>query len=330
MRHTSAAAGLLATAVLGGLGIAPSAAAQAAPAAVRAAWVATCTEKKSDTTYPCGHWRLLRRDGGTITLRDASPYKVDGKGEKIYDAGSLSISADGRSVLYERTKDHRLVVRKALGGPATVLPKSLTPHGTENTTVYLSPAGDRVLVDYSDDSHPRASVLYTVATGKSVKLPDGDTPLGFSADGDEFLTSRSMGDNTSALVVSKASGGSIKRIPPQVVANAGTMALAADGKTVAVFVSGNEDRHRAPRLRLYDVATGELTAGSDLALAPGSTPSHADWRSDGKLTAVVSTGEDGKAAVVRVLTVDPESGAFTQADKYSVSKHRYTFYTAGM
>ncbi|WP_214324316.1 hypothetical protein [Nonomuraea sediminis] len=330
MRHTSAAAALLATAVIGGLGLAPSAAdAQSGPATVRAAWIKSCTNKKDDTSYPCGHWQLLMRDGSKREVRDASATRVDVKGNKIYDNGMFAVSADGGTIVYERASDHRLVVRKAAGGAATALPKALTARGTDSIVLYVSPAGDRVLVDSTEDGRTLPTLVYTVATGKTVKLPGAEGPVGFSADGDEVLAMRYPTDNTAQIIVHRLDGTTIKKTPPQVVANAAADALAADGKTVAVFVSGNTDRNKPPRLRMYDVETGDLTQGVDLALKPGSTPYRAYWTADGQLRAIVSSGDDGKPAVVRVLTVDPESGHVTQADKFSISKHRYTYFTAG-
>ncbi|MBT2229946.1 hypothetical protein [Nonomuraea sp. NEAU-A123] len=332
MRHTSATAALLATAVIGGLGIIPTAAhAQAGPSEARAVWIKSCTDKKNDTTYPCGHWQLILRDGRKIAVKDAAATGVDGKGRKVEDAGLFAISGDGHVIAYERARDHRIVVRGTTGGPVKVLAASLVPkrYGTEPLALYLSPQGDRLLIDSTDDRDRVPGKVVTVATGKVVELPAKDTPQGFSGDGGEVLVQHSAGDNTSSLVAYRGDGTSVKRTPPQVVANAALTALAADGKTVAAIVSGDEDAKKAPRLRIYDLETGDLSAGVDLALKPGQTPSFVRWTGDGQLTALVQSGDDGSTAVVRVLTVDVATGAVTQTDRYSISKTRYAFGSAG-
>lgn len=332
MRYTSATAALLATAVIGGLGIIPTAAhAQAGSSEARAAWIKSCDDKKNDTTYACGHWQLIMRDGRKIAVKDTAANGVDGKGRKVEYAGLFAISGDGNVIAYERARDHRIVVRGTTGGPVKVLAASLVQkrYGTDPLSLYLSPKGDKVLLDYTGDQERIPGKLVTVATGKVVQVPAMDEIGGFSADGDEVLTKDYKADNTSALIAYRADGTSIKRTPPQVVAKAAITALAADGKTVAAIISGDEDAKKAPRLRIYDLETGDLSAGVDLALKPGQTPYLARWTGDGQLTALVQSGDDGTTAVVRVLTVDVRTGAVTQTDKYSISKTRYAFSAAG-
>jgi hypothetical protein len=58
-------------------------------------------------------------------------------------------------------------------------------------------------------------------------------------------------------------------------------------------------------------------------------PYPAYWTAGGQLTVAAQSGDDGEPAVVRVLTVDPESGSATRADSYTISKTRYAFFTAG-
>ncbi|MFG1707742.1 hypothetical protein ACFLIM_31510 [Nonomuraea sp. M3C6] len=329
MRQTSATAALLATAVIGGLGLTPTAAhAQAGAPAARAAWIKSCIDKKSDVTYPCGHWQLIMRDGSRVTVRGAANTMIDGDGDEIDDTSTFAISADGRVLAYERAGDHRLVVQR-VGGPAKVLPTSFQPRRTENLSLYLSPKGDRVLIDYTDDPARLPAKVVTVATGKITTLPAADTMLGFSGDGDEVLATRYLSDNTMRLSAYRLDGGSIKRTPPQVVANTLTTALSPDGRTVAVFTAGNTDKKTPPRVRLYDLANGELSAGADLPLKAGDAPYLASWDAGGRLTAVVQNAEEGHPAVVRVLTVDPETGGTTQTDKYTISKSRYAFIVAG-
>jgi hypothetical protein len=333
MRHPSAAAALLASAVIGGLGLVPAAAhAHSGPAMARYAWIKSCFDKKTDTTYPCGHWRLRLSDGSLITVRDAAGAQIGAKGKKIRETSTFKISADGRVLAYERAGDHRLVVRRVSGGPATVLPRSVLPKGvgTDEIKVELSPSGDKVLIDYSDEPARLPAKVVTVATGKISTLPAGDTMLGFSGDGGEVLATRYRSDNTTGMYAYRLDGGAaIKRTPPQVVANATSHALAADGRTVAAFTEGDADKNRPPRVRIFDLGSGSVSAAADLPLKPGASPYAAWWSAGGELNVITHTGEDGQPAVVRVLTVDPESGTATRADTYTISRTTYAYMAAG-
>ncbi|RVX42534.1 hypothetical protein EDD27_5169 [Nonomuraea polychroma] len=333
MRHHSATAALLAAAVLGGLGLVPGAAhARTGPAVARAAWIKSCYDKKEGDSRPCGHWRLLRSDGTQATVRDAAITKIDAAGKEVRDSGTFAISADGKVLAYERAGDHRLVVRRVAGGPATVLPKSVVPKGigTDEIGVDLSPRGDKILIDYLDDPSRLPAKVVTVVTGKIITLPADDTMLGFSGDGDEVLATRYQGDNTTAMHAYPLDGGApIKSTPPQVVANALAHALAPDGKTVATFTAGDPETKQPPRVRIYDLETGDLSASGDLPVKPGAVPYAPYWTADGRLDVVVHSGEDGMPAVIRVLTVDPETREATQADKYTISKTRYAYFAAG-
>ncbi|MGP3965942.1 hypothetical protein ACTWPT_59375 [Nonomuraea sp. 3N208] len=333
MRHPSATAALLAAAVLGGLGLVPGAAhARNGPAVARAAWIKSCYDKKEADSYPCGHWRLLTRDGKQTMVRDAASTKIDAAGDEVRDPGTFAISPDGRVLAYERAGDHRLVVRRVAGGPARVLPKSVLPKGvgTDEIGIDLSPTGDKVLIDYYDDPARLPAKVVTVATGKITTLAAQDTMLGFSGDGDEVLAVRYQGDNTTAMYVHPLDGGApIKSTPPQVVANALAHALAPDGKTAASFTAGDPEKKRPPRVRIYDLETGDLSASADLPVKPAALPYAPWWTADGRLNVVVHSGEDGQAAVIRVLTVDPQAQEATQTDTYTISKTRHAYVAAG-
>ncbi|MEQ4722823.1 hypothetical protein [Nonomuraea sp. B19D2] len=326
MRHPSAIAALLASAVIGGLGLTPGTAqAEAGTPAARAAWIKSCHDKKDDIDHPCGQWKLIMRDGRQVVVRDAAGTEIDAKDE----TAAFAISADGRVLAYQRARDHRLVVQPVAGGPAKLLPKSAVPTGAGEISVMLSPEGDKVMIDYGDEPLRRPVKVITVATGQTTTLPLGDSMLGFSGDGDEVLTSRALSDNTTRLTAYRLGGGSIKRTPPQVVNGAEALALAPDGRTLAAFIAGNPDKKKPPRVRTYNLASGELSAGADLPLEPDAVTVAAWWSPDGRLHATVMRGDDGKTAVVRVLTVDPQSGDATQTDRYTISKTRYEHVEAG-
>ncbi|MBN6052155.1 hypothetical protein JYK22_09445, partial [Nonomuraea sp. RK-328] len=334
MRHISASAALLAAAVIGGAALAPlpaqaSRAATGSPAA-RAAWIPTCDSKGGDNSA-CGPWRLLMADGRTLTVRDAAVNRTNAKGRSLPDEGRFAISGDGRVIAYERARDHRVVVRGAAGGQVTELPRSLVPKGTgtDDLSMMLSPAGDRLLVSYSDDPARRPTKVLTIATGKVTELPAAEEPVGFSGDGDEVLARRFSDDNTTALVAHRLAGGSTSRTPPQVVANGSPLALAADGRTVAVLIGGDADLKRPPRLRIYDLDSGELHDTVKLALKPSPSPYLARWTADGRLVLTTTTDDVAKPAVVRVLTADPGTGEVRQNDTYGIGKDRFAFYAAG-
>ncbi|MFC4009381.1 hypothetical protein ACFOY2_19265 [Nonomuraea purpurea] len=314
MRHSSATVALLASAVIGGLGLTPVAAhAQSAPPVARAAWIKSCKET------PCGRWQLVLRDGRTVPVRDAAATKP-----RSEEPGAFAISANGRVLAYERTGDHRVVVQRVGGGRLRELPKISGDYG-----LTLSPEGGKLLIDYFDEPERRPSKVITVATGRTTTLPAAETPYGFSADGDEVLTTRRQADNTTAMYARGLEGGTLRQTPPQVVAGALTFALAADGKTVAVFTSGDAETRRPPRVRTYDLETGALSEAADLPFKTEAPPDVAVWDADGRLTVTERVGEDGEPTVVRVLTVDPASGAATQSDRYRLTKSRYGAVMAG-
>ncbi|TYB52946.1 hypothetical protein FXF51_50100 [Nonomuraea sp. PA05] len=291
----------------------------------RAAWIKSCHDKKRQDTDPCGAWRLSLRDGRQVTVRAAAARGVDGKGRRAHHAGTFAVSGDGSVILYERARDHRLVVQPVAGGPPTALPRSARPAGigSDEMAVRLSLSGDRVLIDYYDDEDRLPTKVVTAASGETVTLPPRYGVLGFSADGGEVLATRQMDDNTTTLYALGAGGDSIRSTPPQVVVNAAAWALAADGTTVAVLVQGDR-----ARIRTYDLATGELSEGVDVPVGGGLSPSSAWWEGARLRVTYAKTADVGNSAVIRVLTVGPGHGLVTQDETYKIGKN-YTFAVAG-
>ncbi|MEU6795821.1 hypothetical protein ABZ907_29375 [Nonomuraea wenchangensis] len=333
MRHPSATAALLTAAVLGGAGLAPAAAhAGAGPAPVRAAWLASCVDHKHDDNVdPCGHWRLLLRDGRRLTVRDAAIGKIDAAGDESRVQSTFVVSADGRVIAYERARDHRFVVRR-VGGPARVLPAGLRPKGvgTDDLEIKLSPTGDKLLIDFDDPSDRLPTKVVTVATGAVAELPGRDDALGFSGDGGAVLASRYRADHTTALRAYPLGDGSpAAGTPPQAVANALLHALAPDGRTVAWLVNADEDAKRPARVRLYDLDTGDASPAVDLPLARGESPYALHYVPDGTLRVLTQRGDGGKPAVIRVLTADPRAGDVRQLDRYTISENAYAYCAAG-
>ncbi|WP_431903324.1 hypothetical protein [Nonomuraea sp. bgisy101] len=317
MRRTLLGAAVVAVAAAG----LPALAHADSAGAAKVAWVGAC-EAEDEISRACGAWRLRLTSGREIAVTDAAATSVDADGRRTDDTARFTISDDGRWIVYERRTDHRLAVRRAAGGRATLLPKSLTRLGTEDLWVRLSPTGDRVLLEYDDDEKEPGKIV-TVATGKIVKLPAGDDLEGFSGDGDEALALRYNTDNTTTLVAHGVDGSVIAQVPPQVVANATVRALAADGRTVAAFTG------EKPKLRLYDLATDRLAAAVDVRLGKGETVYHAQWSGEDRLTIKTQSGGDGKPTVVRVLTVDTGTGAVRPVDTFRFTARHQTWLTAG-
>ncbi|WP_371784886.1 hypothetical protein [Streptosporangium subroseum] len=331
MRHTSLAA-LLATAVVaGGLAATPAYARTGAEA--RAVWVKSCTGKDG-YSRSCGRWQLIMRDGRRIDVPDAALDAVDSRGRK--SAGNeapFAISGDGRTIAYQRGRDGRLVVRAAAGGRVTVLPGAVQAGstGTEETRLRLSPAGDRVIVEQvGDDARPPTFVV-DVATGRIVRLPGIEEVEGFSADGDEVLTTRALPDNTIRLSARGLDGYVVSQVPPQVVVENRPSALAADGHTVAVQAGGSEGGSGGGAgLRVFDLETGRLSEAVALDLGKGERPYLAAWNGTDSLTVRVATqrSEEGPTTV-RVLVVDVSFGTVRQKDTYKISGSAYAWYAAG-
>ncbi|MGW4476417.1 hypothetical protein ACWENQ_42715 [Nonomuraea sp. NPDC004354] len=287
-----------------------------------AAWVGSCVSP-DERSRACGAWRLRLRSGKQVTVADAAATSVDAYGRATDETGAFAVSADGRWIVYERGSDHRLAVRRAAGGRVTLLPKSLTRLGTDVLTVRLSPSGDRVLLEYDDTDAKEPGKIVTVATGKIVKLPAGDDLEGFSADGDEVLAQRYNNDNTTTLLAVGLDGSRFAQVPPQVVINAATRALAADGRTVAVLAG------EKPRLRLYDLSTDRLAAAVDVPLPKGSEVYHVQWSGADRLTVKTQSGGDDKPTVVRVLTVDTATGAVKPVETFTFTARQHAWMTAG-
>ncbi|MFE3449990.1 hypothetical protein ACFXJ8_13755 [Nonomuraea sp. NPDC059194] len=318
MRRTLLGAAVVATAAVG----LPTLAHADSAATARVAWVGAC-EIEDEISRACGSWRLRLSSGKVIKVPDAAATSVDARGRGTDETARFSVSDDGRWIVYERGSDHRLAVRRAAGGRVTLLPKSLTRRGTDILWVRLSPTGDRVLLEYHDDEEKEPGKIVTVATGKIVKLPPADDLEGLSGDGDEALALRYNDDNTTALVAHGTDGSAISQVPPQVVANATVRALAADGRTVAVFTGAK------PKLRLYDLVSDRLGAAVDVRLGKGAEIYHAQWSGQDRLTVKTQSGGDGKPTVVRVLTVDTDTGAVRNVAAYTFTARHDTWLTAG-
>lgn len=327
--RTSSAAALLTAMVLGTAVPAPAPAHAQPPARASLAWVGSCFDSDRGHT-PCNGWKLIAPGGRAITAKGIAVTGVDRRGRSSDEPAPLAISADGRSIAYQRTGDHRLVVWRLPTGRRTVLPKSLLPKGgaTDGIRLLLSPAGDKVVVDHHTDDGRVPTKIYTLGTGRTTELRGGDAPIGFTPDGKQLLARRVTADNTVALVVHRPDGTILRRTPPQVVANSLVTAPAADGRTVAVVVAARPERDERPRVHLYDLRTGELADGVDLRLGRHENPFTARW--EGRTLRLAVSGHDKRGVtVIREYTADPRTGAVKQVGRYPTGKDPYEYRMAG-
>ncbi|GAA3443714.1 hypothetical protein [Planomonospora venezuelensis] len=304
-------------------------AASATPDSVRYAWVGSCPEK--DYTVPCGAWTLTMRSGKTVKLADAQVHPRNAKGKADKEAATpFAVSGDGRFVNY--FKDGGLVVRdvnsgkvRPLPGKAAALPKGL---GMAEVDTVISPDGSIVVVDYYDEADRLPTLVANLKTGKVVTLPTSDSVLSFSPDGEHLLTSRFTDDNTTEFAVFDAAGEqTASQVVPQIVSNNSPVALADDGNTVAVVVTGGSNR---PRLRTYDLAADTVSEAVALGIPKGESSQRLFWDAAGTLTLWTSReGSDEKPGSAVKRTVNAETGATRKLDSFRIKSTTWTWWLPG-
>ncbi|MBG0813866.1 hypothetical protein [Planomonospora sp. ID82291] len=306
------------------------ASAASAPAdAVRYAWLKNCTKKEDEV--PCGAWTLSLRSGKTVELPDARVHPVSAGGKPDKSVGApFAVSGDGRVVNY--FKGRRLVVRdvasgkvRPLPGRAAALPKGLGMHEVD---VALSADGSIAAVDYLDTAAKLPTLVADLKTGGVAKLPAGDTVLGFSPDGRHLLTSRFTDDNTTEFVVFDTAGRrTANQVVPQVVSNNAPIALADDGTTVALIVTGASG---VSRLRTYDLASDTVSDAVPLGIPKGETTQRLFWDPAGTLTLWTSR-EDANGTITSVVqrTVATATGTTRRLDSFKIKSGLWTWWLPG-
>jgi hypothetical protein len=287
---------------------------------------------KDGTEVPCHTWRLDLLDGRRVALKDAMLWPIDAKGKVDKSTSApLTVSGDGESVAYFRKSDHRLVVREFHGGVlkgVRVMPKTPLPRGVGMDSVWLdmSQDGGRLALLYTDEHGATHGRLFDVARAAATgTIPKSDGFSGFSADGSAVLLPRDAGANTTGLSVHDLTGAELTgAVPPQIVANNGPWALAADGRTVA-FVTGSGKK---AALRFYDVRTDQTGGSVPIALPKDVSPDTVDWTGEHEVTVHVSDYERARD-VVTVLTIDTRTGTTRVRDRYKVRPGVYTYQSCG-
>ncbi|MFI9597516.1 WD40 repeat domain-containing protein [Nonomuraea sp. NPDC052265] len=304
----------------------PGAARAAVPAGatsapIRYAAASDCDKGRLDAAW-CGPWWYRTTDGRRHPLKEAGRWE-----------DAVAVSGDGRRLAYIRAKDARLVVRD-LDGRTRVSRVRAWPSKSELelTRVTMSYDGSLVAVDccwagFTD--HPAR--VYDAATGALLTKVTGvsvhDDALSFSSDGDQILV-RTYDGRSGRLSVHDLNGrrtGSV--VPPRLIGvNAATAALNADGRTVAVYVSG-----RRPGIALYDLKTRQVTArfpvpasGQKVERDPAEdrvtevdTDVRLDWTGDSTLRMVRKVGF--KLVRVQVYGIDAGTEAVVFERSYAIA-----------
>ena len=324
-KSVTAAAGLTAAAAL----ILPTLPASASPQAhtdsIRYVSVKSCEIHGS--TLPCGPWRLEMHSGKEHELTDARTQPLDASGKPVKDlTAPISVSGNGRDVAYFRKSDNRLVVRE-LGGAVHVMSEDALPEkiGMDSVSLQLSLDGRRLAVQYNDENGHEPSRVYEVAKGRApAKIPGRYDVRNFSRDGSTVLVVDYTDDNTSRLLTYDSDGGELSRIaPPQVVANNAPYGLSTDRKTIAFFTG------IAPKLslRLYDTSADMIVQSTKVRPGGTDSPEAVDWTGDDEITVHISHTDKAGRTTMRILLIDPETGAVKVRDSYTVKSDAY-FYAA--
>lgn len=287
------------------------------PAApIRYAAVTDCSKDPLNAEW-CGRWWYRATDGKRHPLREAGRWQ-----------GAVGVSGDGRRLAYVRAKDARLVIRD-LDGRTRVSRARAWPSKEELdvTRVTMSYDGSLVAVDCcwaGATQHPAR--VYDADSGALLgKVPGFADALSFSGDGDQVLVRTDDG----RLRVHELNGKrAVTDVPPRLVGeNGATAALHADGRTVAVYITG-----RRPKIVLYDLESGRVTdtfpvppSGQkmerdpvDGRLTEAGTKVRLDWTGDYALRMVRETGF--KRVGVKVYSIDAGTGTVSLDRAYSITK----------
>lgn len=310
-----------------GLLAAPTAA-QAAPHhghdSIRYASIKGCKASEEGEMKPCGKWRLVMHSGMTSSLPDAQTVALEANGKSsVWQAAPIAVSGNGQRLAYFTTSG-RLAVR-TLGGGVKLLAKNAVPRVPQyNVTLQLSDDGAKLAVVIGGDK-PKATRIFDTASGERLgTVPGDETLMGFSADGDEVLTSAEGDESVTDLAVYDDHGQQqLRNTPPQIISANAPEALSGDGKTVAsVVMSGKK------QLVLYDMDSEQVTARRSIKLPAGDL-FMIDWTGEKQVTLHLAQYPENKATKMTIVQIDTETGAVKVRDKYSFLKDTFVFAACG-
>ncbi|MEV4182003.1 hypothetical protein AB0J28_11245 [Streptosporangium canum] len=296
---------------------------------VRYAWLSSCAKK--DYKVPCGNWMLTMRSGKTVKLADARVHPKQARGKVDKETNALfAVSGDGRSVNY--IKGDKLVIRdvnsgkvRPLPGGTADLPKGL---GQDSVDTTLSPDGSIAVVDYFDAAEKLPSLVANLKTGKVTKLPSKNSVLSFSPDGQHLLTGRFTDDNITEFAVFDAEGHETSsQVVPQIVSNNAPIALADDGTTVTLVITGGSGK---PRLRTYDLSSDTVSDAVPLGTPKDESAQRLYWDAAGTLTLWTSRGDEEGTVISAVKrTVNAGTGTTHRLDSFKVRTDPWTWWLPG-
>ncbi|MEV0196168.1 hypothetical protein [Nonomuraea sp. NPDC050691] len=290
-------------------------------APIRYAATSDC-DKDPRNAARCGPWWYRTTDG--------KRHRLDGVARTTQP---VAVSGDGRRLAYIRAKDTRLVIRD-LDGRIRVSRDKAWPSRSEVdvTRVRMSYDGSLVAVDCCWAGYTEhAARVYDAATGALLSKVPGvsvrEDALSFSGDGDQILVSTDD-DKSGRLSVHDLNGRrTAVVVPPRLIGdNAATAALNADGRTVAVYVTG-----RKPKIALYDLEAGSVTATypvpasgqkverdpAENRIAEVDTDVRLDWTGDSTLRMVRKVGF--KLVRVKVYDIDIPAGSVRLQRAYAIT-----------
>ncbi|WP_283135402.1 hypothetical protein [Rhizohabitans arisaemae] len=299
---------------------------------------ATLDRCKVLTQHACGPWRLTLRNGKQIILHDAQVNARSKKGKPIRtEMAAIAISGNGRRVAYIRANDHRIVVRD-LGGDVYVMPREALPTRADNVALQLSDNGTHLAVNTQIFNVDRAVKLAklpgTGTTGVLDRAPtDGKASFeGFSGDGDEALTVRSLKGDRLELISYSLRGEVLARatlkseIPPSFLGYA-PLALGADGRSVA---------HLTATAGKDAVEIIDLTTGRRIRNVKVKVPEYGyqavfatDWITADKLTVHIQEELLTTPSPIRVLEINLTTGKITTRERYEFRDNVFGYRACG-
>ncbi|GLX96084.1 hypothetical protein [Herbidospora sp. NBRC 101105] len=310
--------------------VSPAAVAEASTGAAsspaRYVWLKSCP--KAGYTVPCGQWMVYRRDGSTTPLPDAQVHQVTASGGVDRESSlQPAVSGDGRRIAYFTATTKKLVVRDLvtgkvhpLRGAAAKLPKGLLINDIDTL---LSYDGKQIAIDYVQGTLPTKVV--DVASGSYYTLPADATLQGFSGDGSKVMVTGTSDQNTTIFSSYDADGEVNSQEVPQVVDDNYPLALADDGRSIAVFIEG-----RQAALRVYDLSSDSVGAPVKLTMPKGERANKLVWQtSDRLLLWTYRNSPSGDVIGGGLRTIDVDTGEMKKVDTWSLRSNLWIWWLPG-
>jgi dipeptidyl aminopeptidase/acylaminoacyl peptidase len=214
--------------------------------------------KKHDAsgfTGECAQWRVVTDGGHTFRVPEALGIYTEQSNENTMNGnGPLSISAEGRRIVYYSEKDRRFAVRDLMSGEVWTIPVDVTRASLvkDPPTVRISPQGRYAAVDVRS-AGPR--VLVDVERQSILRsIPGGWFPLSVTDDG--TMVTEHIGGSYQLRLMSPTSEGETATLGKE----ADTASyLSPDGHTIAYFERYPENKD--PRKQVRAIITIDMASG---------------------------------------------------------------------